>query len=305
MKSRNISLDLLKIILAIFVVLIHCSFFIDINLEVYHLTKNGLFRTAVPVFFLINGYFFKQVIDNKSIVKWMLRVFILYSVWMFIYAPLWFSLDFKSIIINVLVGFHHLWYIKALLFCGILLFIIRKIKVKFLFFISFVLFSLGVLVQYLRNIHVLYFDVYSHRNFLFLGLPLFILGYLIHKKSLQTKLSSKQNLFLILLFTVILLIESYINYYYNFDRNDNLFSLIFLCPLTFLYAFNLQLKSNVNSKNISLVSTAIYLIHPWVMHFLSLIYKFNSISLSFLTIFVSVLFSYFLIKLDTKIKYLL
>ncbi|MCG1035931.1 acyltransferase family protein [Polaribacter sargassicola] len=305
MKSRNISLDLFKIILAVFVVLIHCFFLKDISLDVYYLTTNGLFRTAVPVFFIINGYFFTQVIEKKTIVKWMKRVFILYFVWMLIYAPLWFHLDVKSILINFFVGFHHLWYIKALLLCGMLLYVMKKMKIKFLFLISFILFFLGSLIQFLKNIHILYFDVYSHRNFLFLGLPFFILGYLIRKTSWQTKISGKHNILFILIFTVTLLIESYLHYHFKFDRNDNLFSLILLCPLIFIYVINYQCYIKFNSKSISLISTSIYLLHPWVMHFLNMNYKINSVFLAIITISISFALSFVLIKINERIKYLL
>lgn len=51
-KERNISLDLLKIILAIFVVGLHCGFLKDIDFSLKVLTVNGVFRIAVPILFV-------------------------------------------------------------------------------------------------------------------------------------------------------------------------------------------------------------------------------------------------------------
>ena len=66
MKKRKTSIDLLKITLAIFVLLIHCNFLIDYNKALNFLTVQGLFRIAVPLFFIINGFYFEKIIDSKS-----------------------------------------------------------------------------------------------------------------------------------------------------------------------------------------------------------------------------------------------
>ena len=58
--ARNISLDITKILLACMVVALHVGIFIDLNPVSYQITVNGLFRIAVPIFFIINGFFFIQ-----------------------------------------------------------------------------------------------------------------------------------------------------------------------------------------------------------------------------------------------------
>lgn len=55
---RNGALDVLKIAMAFIVVGMHAGFLTDISPIAAYLTANGLFRIAVPVFLLINGYFF-------------------------------------------------------------------------------------------------------------------------------------------------------------------------------------------------------------------------------------------------------
>jgi len=313
MKKRNISLDLLKITLAIFVVLLHSHFCDEYNETISYLTVNGIFRIAVPIFFLINGYFFSYTIENNKVIKWIIRVLILYSVWMIIYSPLWFTLNIKHNIISLLVGYHHLWYIKAMLISGILLFSINNKKTKNMLVLAFSLFLIGGILQYLGNYHIFKLNIldkftnvtYIYRNFLFLGFPFFIIGYLIKVNDWQKKINSKQIVFLIPFSILILLLESYINYSYTREGVDILFSLIIICPLIFIYALNLNMNYNVNSKNISLISTAIYLIHPWVLKILTEIHQFGSTFLVLLTIIISFTISLIIIKINKKIKFLL
>ena len=63
--ERNISLDLLKLGMAFMVVGIHAGFMADINPLVKYLTVDGLFRIAVPVFLIINGFFFYRSFEKK------------------------------------------------------------------------------------------------------------------------------------------------------------------------------------------------------------------------------------------------
>ncbi|WP_426104712.1 acyltransferase family protein [Massilia sp. TSP1-1-2] len=87
--DRNGALDILKIILALMVVGIHASFLTEWSAVASYLTVNGLFRIAVPIFLLINGYFFFQVVVAGTALKWLKRILILYLVWMAIYLPYW------------------------------------------------------------------------------------------------------------------------------------------------------------------------------------------------------------------------
>lgn len=312
MNYRNISLDLLKIILAIFVVLLHANFFSDYNETLSYLSVEGLFRIAVPTFFLINGYFFKHIVDNKKIIKWSKRVIILYSVWTIIYLPFW-TFSIKSIIINIFIGYFHLWYIQALLLSGIILFYTKKLNSKNMLMLAFFLFSVGVVIQYSGNYHMVKVNILdrimnfepTYRNFLFLGLPFFIIGYLINKDNWNKLITPKQTLLLITLGMIFIFIESYINYYYTKEAFDNLFSLIFICPLIFIYTINLNLRFNINSKNIALVSTAIYLVHPLIRKILNMLFTMETTFLSILTIVFSFFISLIIIEINTKIKFLL
>lgn len=56
-KVLNGNLDALKVVLAICVVALHCKVFGGNDTAIGYMLGNGLFRVAVPVFFIINGYY--------------------------------------------------------------------------------------------------------------------------------------------------------------------------------------------------------------------------------------------------------
>lgn len=313
MKKRNISLDLLKIILAVFIILLHCNFAQDYSDIINFLTVQGVFRISVPVFFIINGYYFKNVIDNKKLKNWIIRVSILYFLWMLIYLPLWFNFNIKSLFMTIIIGFHHLWYINAMIFCGISLFLIKNLKYKNLLIIALTLFLIGVIIQYLGNYHIfknividkLTNATFIYRNFIFLGLPFFITGYLIRVNNWEKRMTIKQITLLIILSSIFLFIESYFNYNNTKEGMDNLFSLILISPLIFIYSINIEINHNIDSKNIAFLSTAIYLIHPWVIKICQLYLIKNTLLLAVITILSSFIISIILIKINRKIKFLL
>lgn len=69
--GRNITLDYFKMFLCILIITIHIPplFSEQLN-EIYGwFIYNGIARTAVPIFFIINGYFLHNKIHRWEIVK--------------------------------------------------------------------------------------------------------------------------------------------------------------------------------------------------------------------------------------------
>lgn len=89
--NRNIALDLLKLLMAAMVVAIHAEVFKDINQALSYFTVYGVFRIAVPVFLLINGFYFFQTLRDNRVTIWFKRLIALYLFWMLIYAPICFT----------------------------------------------------------------------------------------------------------------------------------------------------------------------------------------------------------------------
>ena len=78
---RNLSVDVLKIVMAIFVVLLHMHFLKNVYPTLSYVLVNGLFRLGVPVFLIVTGYYFYFVDDILKLKKWLVRLFILYAIW--------------------------------------------------------------------------------------------------------------------------------------------------------------------------------------------------------------------------------
>lgn len=314
--KRFLALDWLKVIMAIFVIGLHAKFLLELSQPLSYLSVNGLFRISVPVFFIINGYFFKNIITNKQkVVKWVKRVLLLYIVWMLIYAPFWFSMETpNNTMICIVFGYHHLWYLAATLFSGIALYFLRSFKQIHLFILGFVLCLIGLVIQYIGNFNLLDHKklnsilnmVFIYRNGLFFGLPFFILGFLMNSKFISDNTFLKQNkTYLTLVALLLLLIESFFNFYLNGEPIDILLMLYISSPLIFYYAINFDLKLNSNSKNIAVLSTALYLIHPLIEYGLKHIFKIEYTILFIATTIISLIMSLVIIAINKKIKILL
>lgn len=318
MLERNVSLDILKLMMAVMVVGLHAEFLGDFSELGRYLTVNGIFRVAVPIFLIINGFYFYPVIINNNQYVWLKRVFILYLFWMIFYSWYWFYVPELSIvgvikfIDKFVIGFWHLWYLSGLLGAAIVLNFFKKRTSAFLCALITLMFLVGVFIQYAGHYHLVenpsidhWLNLpWSHRNFLLFSLPFFCSGYLINKHSLQNKITDNSALALSVLGLALLLAESYINFRQaSEDRYfDNFFSLLFACPAVFIFF----IKQNImgRSKQISLYSSAIYYIHALVLLLLSKYINFGTL-LALLGIAVSVIAAFVVIKVNEKVKFIL
>ncbi len=308
---RSLSIDILKIVLAIFVVCLHMHVLRDSDPSLSYVLVNGLFRIGVPVFLIISGYFFYFVDDVSRLKKWSVRILLLYIIWSIVYFPLWKEDD--NYVLNILFGYHHLWYLIGTFFSGLLLFALRKTSPKILFFLILFLFCCGYSIQFLGNSH--YFEENyeldsllnlfpTYRNFLFVCFPFLGIGFLI--KKLEIDVRRKPSLWLVLLSVSLVIFEAFLNYkVFHLDKKESvdlLFSLLIACPLLFLYCKNISVKTD--SKILASISTAIYLIHPLLMEF---VYKSFYITSYQNVIFIIILSisSLILVFLNRKLKYIL
>ncbi|WOG27212.1 acyltransferase family protein [Endozoicomonas sp. 8E] len=317
--QRNITLDSLKVVLAFMVVGLHGSFFSDINSQVSYNLVNGLFRIAVPIFFIINGFFFYNAIEKNSLKTWFVRILSLYCFWMLFYSYFWLrpdSYDLHNLakIIKILIfGYHHLWYLPSTIGAAILLYFLSSKSTRLILLTSFGLYTIGLFIQYSgahslfdnNVVNYVFGQLISYRNFLFFGFPFFAFGYLIKKHNVQDKIKISSVKILSLVGILLLLIESSINFFLLDGKEgfDLLFSLLILCPSIFIFTLMFEIKSTY--KDMALISTAIYFIHPFL---LSLGYKFlilNDTVLTLSVILISIPISFILIYCNNKFRYLL
>lgn len=317
--KRNISLDILKLAMAFMVVGLHAGFLSEYSSFGEYLTVNGLFRIAVPVFFIISGFYFYTVSCKDMYFKWFKRIFILYVFWMLFYSYFWVYIPqltlhgLSRLVISLLFGYHHLWYVSGLFGAAFILFLLRNFSSFVLFSSVLITFLCGAIIQYSGNYHLFanhILDKYCsiglfHRNMLFFSYPFFCLGYLIHKHSIQEKISLNTAGLLTIIGLVFLLMESYLNYFQEGRDGgfDIYFSLLLLCP--FIFIFFIKIKIFTDNKNISLYSSSIYFIHSLILSILSGSTAFGGTLLTILTLVISIFASYFIIKINKKVKFVL
>lgn len=200
-KHRNLFLDLFRIVLVYLVVDIHFG----INLPID--------RIAVPMFFMIAGYFLcantheeeklkaKRLIKNSS--KYLAIGILFYMTFDFImilatkgdlprfFHNLFPNDIFKNIIIlnGPITSGGHLWFLIALLIAGILHYLLIKFnKTKFYYIIIpvclFVFFFFG---SYIKLLDYNPLSVEFTRNGLFMGLPMTGIGYCLGKAKFLRK----------------------------------------------------------------------------------------------------------------------
>ncbi len=303
------------------VVGIHADFLDGVDPLAEYLTVQGVFRIAVPIFLIINGFYFYQFLVNGKTLSWMKRVIYLYCFWMLFYSYAWFSIpEFNFISIaklfhTIIVGYWHLWYISGMIGAAILLALIEKLKVSVvtLSLLMLLTFMIGVAIQYAGNYHVFNGSIldklfnldWVHRSFLFFSFPFFCFGFLINRFNLHKKVSIGLTAVLSVLGLMALLSESYINYIEPAREGgfDNFLSLIIICPALFVLFMKINMQGY--SKNISYYSTGIYVIHLFFLKIFSGHTDLSGTSLTFLVIGVSLIASFFLIKINKKLKFIL
>lgn len=202
-RKINISLNVIKCVAVFGVICIHC------NLDsegTFGLMVDGISRFAVPFFFLISGFYSYFGDDvNKALYKYktriikLIKLLIVSNLVYFIYF-VGFTHHYKSfadiisiVDINNIIGYIlfnrsptgvHLWFIESLIYCYIIYYILSKLNIdcnRLYKWIPVLLVSCIVLEE-LLPIFGIKVPIAFYRNFLFIGLPFFALGYLIHDK---------------------------------------------------------------------------------------------------------------------------
>ena len=203
-KKLNESLELLKGIACILIVLIHCPFPGIIG-DIFICTA----RFGVPLFFMVSGYF---LVDDRNEfpitrlikkVKNLLFITIFASLtflsWEILRAFLgrctFYSLLMEMFGLKQLVAFivlnkpivgDHLWFLFALIYCYLVIYIVLQFKKERFLFLTFIpLLIIRLSATEFAPIFGIIVSPYLTRNFLFSGLPFFTIGMLLFKYNNQ------------------------------------------------------------------------------------------------------------------------
>lgn len=315
---RNYLLDYYKILLAVFVVGIHTSPFVEYSKQLSFLFNLGIFRLAVPSFFLINGYYSLKALSSKhELKKYLLRVLKLYIFWMALYFPIYlYTHDFsvKNFIwgfIVLIYGYGHLWYITALM-GGIALFfyllqryskrIILILAVSFYFMGCFIELAQGHLSTVNSGLinEILILQVWK-LNFIFFAFPFLAIGYYMKK---DAHVFNRRDYLLIAFF--MFSIELIISYKFLTHGRNMLFSLILIAPLILSILMNLKFSKIKNlhlNKYLEKLPNSIYYVHGLPNFFIALVFVNMNTSYRFIIVsLISLVLGIVLIKLNSRTK---
>lgn len=286
--NRFIGFDILKFICTFLVVCIHAPFegvLGDIIITIA--------RIAVPIFFMITGYYYidtkkrgNELKQIKKICKLLILSNLLYFVWggilqltkngdilTYIFRTFSVKSIIKFFVLNVSPFSGHLWYLGAILYVLVIVLLLDKInKINVLFIISPILIICDLIFgKYSLLIFHCEFPYVLLRNFVFVGIPYFTIG-LITRECINK--NSKFNINLLLLMTFIFLLmnelEHFILVFINANANrDQYIFTTFLSIVIFLLVYSLYknkfLVSHVEKfmayggRNLS---TMVYVLHP-------------------------------------------
>lgn len=248
--TRNNNIDIIKSICAFLIVCIHVPFPGETGSYI-----TALSRIAVPIFFMITGFFYSDVVKKGRTARQIKKIFILmvganlvYFVWKWFYTAVTSNVDFISSTFTVknllkFVFFNdsplngHLWYLGAILYVLIITAIAKKLRItKVLYWLTPVLLILDlVLGKYSLVLLNREFPYVLVRNFLFVGIPYFCIGRIIREEGGQ-KINKNTTALLIFIFSLTTCIERFI--LVSADMNstrDHYISTTFLAIAVFLF----------------------------------------------------------------------
>lgn len=286
--ERYSGLDILKSICAFLIVCIHAPFPGEAGMYFLSLT-----RMAVPVFFMITGFFYDGVRSrgrvNSQIMK-VLRLFlsanILYFGWglakaaaggsvgAFVSENFGFRKLLRFVFLNEALFSSHLWYLGALLYVLVIKAALDKwfpqTSDKILYALTPVL-LLGDLL-FGKYSMVVFGRAFPHvlvRNFLFVGVPYFSIGCYLYEKRDRISIRRERNILLIILFAGTTLLERYLLVRSGLNPpRDHYISSTFLAAAAFILFLNSgrdQSRASLLEKIGREYSAFIFIIHPLLL----------------------------------------
>lgn len=199
--------DIAKCVMAILVVAIHTNPQSTIGNPSLEYLILRVYQMAVPFFFVVSGFFLGNKIRGRESLqharRWLIRVFVLYTIWTVLYLPYTFygfwieqTKVTTAVIVFVrnflLIGENYmswpLWYLLGMLMAGIIIYLFLRLGlgVKSMIGFAVLLVIVGAWLDYNHDNDVAnpliqtYFRLFkSTRNGLFQGFPYMVMGLMI------------------------------------------------------------------------------------------------------------------------------
>ncbi|MBQ8822025.1 MAG: acyltransferase [Lachnospiraceae bacterium] len=206
MKQRNYSLDVMRLLAALAVVICHTYIFREYGGVLYMVVSRYAPRVSVSFFFAISGYYYIKSIDKKDIFKKQMKsLLMVYAVWTVVYYAASFvdniilgDADIGTFLVERVIFFFtegsypHFWFLVALIYSVVFVTICNRLGGKkgvfVLTILSMILFVIGnlgssyyVVGAKIPVLNVLYGEYqevfFIIRGIFCMGLPYFMLGY--------------------------------------------------------------------------------------------------------------------------------
>lgn len=227
-------------------------------------------RIAVPIFLMISGHFYNKESAIKQIKK-MFFLFIeanlLYCVWSCFYgvvSGVYPIINGNSILRFLLLNespfLGHLWYLGAALYTQIFVYIIDKIRMKKVLYLTIpILLVMDIAFgKYSLLLFGREFDYVFIRNWIFVGIPFYTIGLLLREKEYRIGSWGVPVFILTTVLERLLLVANGLN-----ATRDQYISTTFLSIAVFSVA--LEYKGYVNERVAKVgqeYSTWLYIVHP-------------------------------------------
>lgn len=295
-SNRVYGLDILKALCAFCVIIIHAPFFGKIDDYI-----DALCRIAVPVFFLITGYFYTDAQRQKRELAQIKKIFllcffsyVLYFLWGLFLAclsgqikPFFIQIIrmkslLKFFVFNEPPFFEHLWYLSAILYVLILVYFLNRVFPKDSSKILLIVTPFLLLVNLLFGNYSLLllqrgYPCIFTRNFLCVGIPYFTIGFFLRKHRKVIAEFRAKRAFLVsltLFFALTAILEVYLLKRFGLlAEKEHYISTIFLSILVFsvftspYWNGKMPFLYHIGRK----YSTYIYIFHPIVITILNAI----------------------------------
>lgn len=291
--QKNYTLELLKLFASYMVVFIHVLFYGQAGI-----IMDALARFAVPLFFLVSGYYSYQIKPEKITkrIRNILTLFIfgtgcyiLYSI-----APLLLTgnvseiaiyfgkyLNIKTLfnifVFNMSVSTRHLWYLSAMIYVYVIFYFVTVFHLndKAIFIISFSLLFLHILLGECLSWFGIVVSTLVVRNFALMGIPFFALGLFVKKH--ENKIRCIPN-YVLIIAAVIGVFESLFSRYF-FGKNElYIGSLLVLFATVVVFIKYPTVKYPTFLNALSGCSTYIYIFHILISSEIIKIYELFTIN---------------------------
>lgn len=245
--------------------------------------------TAIPLFFMVNGYLqLRKVVDYKYIFKKILKILFVVFIWNLFYWMIQLIIKGRTeniiyeIIINFLQKGHfgQFWFLGSLIIMYLILPLISKIfnnkSKRYCIILTATLTTTCILID-LFNIRNNFFNHTTIQQTIIQTFRLwtwftyFCLGGLINKLNLLEKLKKRWHFIIMILTSIIFLIYQYcvgLQFYGNLYVSNFYDSglCIFTTIIVFTYLKKINFKNNGLIQTLGQTIMGIYIIHPFIIN---------------------------------------